>query len=281
LWGHRIRHSPSPQRHRQNTTIDDRLADICNRLGTTKRNQRSAIVRQPRIFLFLVCLIHLSLLGPVRADVLLVDPHIPPGEHIVYRLKRGDEVQTVRQTVTIQVKQGRQLYAISSHSKNQEITVELDKRTMHLVSSHTVRRLPGALITTQVTVADDQPMGKAGEIALADVTALPYVLRGFPFTKRDKVKIRAVRGASGRGVILTVKNQGKEKVTLADGAIDCYKLTVSLDGFWARFLPTTQMWYSVTPPHYLVRYEGPDGPPGAPKRLLEVVEYAQQGAQGN
>ena len=46
-----------------------------------------------------------------------------------------------------------------------------------------------------------------------------------------------------------------------------------MDGFWGAFLPKMKVWYSVTPPHYLVRYEGLAGPPGSPKRDIELLTY--------
>jgi hypothetical protein len=37
------------------------------------------------------------------------------------------------------------------------------------------------------------------------------------------------------------------------------------------FVPKYRMWYARQPPHALVRFEGPYGPPGAPEVVLEVA----------
>jgi hypothetical protein len=37
------------------------------------------------------------------------------------------------------------------------------------------------------------------------------------------------------------------------------------------FLPKYHMWYEEQPPHRLVRFEGPYGPPGAPELVLEMI----------
>ncbi len=50
---------------------------------------------------------------------------------------------------------------------------------------------------------------------------------------------------------------------------------VPLSGLVTRlawpFLPKYHMWYEEEPPHRLVRFEGPYGPPGAPEIVLEMT----------
>jgi len=38
------------------------------------------------------------------------------------------------------------------------------------------------------------------------------------------------------------------------------------------FVPKYRMWFAPKPPHTVLRFEGPYGPPGAPEIVLELVE---------
>jgi hypothetical protein len=74
---------------------------------------------------------------------------------------------------------------------------------------------------------------------------------------------------------MSVKCKGRERIAVKGGTFDCYKLEFSMDGFIGTFLSKMNAWYSVEAPHYLVYYEGPDGPPGTPKRIMEMVQYTK------
>lgn len=51
---------------------------------------------------------------------------------------------------------------------------------------------------------------------------------------------------------------------------DWVKLPSILTKLGKPFLPKYHMWYELAPPHRLVRFEGPYGPPGAPEIVLEL-----------
>jgi len=51
---------------------------------------------------------------------------------------------------------------------------------------------------------------------------------------------------------------------------DWVKLPSILTKLGKPFLPKYHMWYELAPPHRLVRFEGPYGPPGAPEIVLEI-----------
>ncbi len=214
--------------------------------------------------------------GLAGAQVLLIDPGIPDGERTSYVSLRGDVSETVTESVVILKEDGREFYEVQSRSEPQDITLKLDKETMAIVSVHSVRRLKGATFDLRVTTTDVEEDLEEGEVRLADFTALPYVLRGFPFGKIKSVKVRSLRGGAGRAFAMTVKAKGKETVKLSGGEVECYKLEIGMDSFWQRFFPKTDVWYSDEPPHHMVRYEGPGGPPGSPKRIVELVEYGKQ-----
>lgn len=79
---------------------------------------------------------------------------------------------------------------------------------------------------------------------------------------------------------LYVEADGKETVTVAAGRREAIKVImypdlndwVSLGSVLTRlakpFVPKYRMWFDPSPPHHLIRFEGPYGPPGAPEIVL-------------
>jgi hypothetical protein len=130
-------------------------------------------------------------------------------------------------------------------------------------------------LDSTLTVVDERKEPEGEEMKLADFSVLTHVLRGFPFTKLEKLKIGYFEEQRKNSYSMSVKYEGREKVTVKSGTFDCYKLEFSLDGFFGTFLPKMNAWYSVEASHYLVYYEGPDGPPGTPKRIMEMVQYTK------
>lgn len=53
---------------------------------------------------------------------------------------------------------------------------------------------------------------------------------------------------------------------------DYVKLPSIITKLSKPFLPKYHMWYEVEPPHKLVFFEGPYGPPGAPEIMLELMQ---------
>jgi hypothetical protein len=114
---------------------------------------------------------------------------------------------------------------------------------------------------------------KDGEIKLADFTILMYIMRGYPFGKLNSLKIGYYGEGNEKSYTMTLSYKGIEKVTIMDKTYECHKLDFGMSSFIGTFLPKLNLWYSAAPPHCLVKYEGPEGPPGTPKRTLEMIQY--------
>jgi hypothetical protein len=207
------------------------------------------------------------------AETPLIDPNIPHGETITYTSRTGDTLTTIVEDVVIKRDGDREIYKITSRSESLDRTVVLIKETMALLSVHTVRKYQGATLDSQLTVLDEEVQFKQDEVKLADFSVLMYVFRGFPFNKLKKLKIGRYGDKKSGKFAFNAKYKKIEKVKANQRTVECYKLELSMDGFWGTFFPKTNMWYSVVPPHYLVRYEGPSGPPGSPKREVELTSY--------
>jgi hypothetical protein len=213
--------------------------------------------------------------GFIYAASLLSDPLIPDGEKITYALRRGDENSTVVEEVRVKKDGEKSLYEITSSSKLLDRKIKLLRETMAIVSIHTVRKFQDATLDSVLTVIDEKPTVENGAMKLADFSILTYILRGFPFGTLENLKVGYYGEQKRNSYSMSVKCKGRERITVKGRTFDCYKLEFSMDGFIGTFLSKMNAWYSVEASHYLVYYEGPDGPPGTPKRIMEMVQYTK------
>lgn len=211
--------------------------------------------------------------GTALAQTPLIDPQIPSGERAVYDSKIGDNKFTVENTVTVKTEGGRELYEMTSLSNRQDKTIVLNRKTMALISVHTLRKYPDATLDSTLKVVSEKQTFKDGEIKIADFNILMYIMRGYPFGRLPSLKIGYYGEGNEKGYTMTLSYKGLEKVTIKDKTYECHKLDFGMSSFIGTFLPKLNLWYSAAPPHYLVKYEGPEGPPGTPKRVLELAAY--------
>jgi hypothetical protein len=225
------------------------------------------------LLIFLICVTVVGASNFLYAEPLIADPNIPNGETITYESRVGDKVVTVVEKVVIKREGEKELYEIISRSNPLDRTIVLEKDTMAVVSVHTVRKYPEVTLDSHLKVIDEKEQFGSDVIKLADFTIMNYLFRGFPFEKREKLKIGSYREEQKDDYPLNVTCKKQEKLEINGRTIACYKLELGMDGFWGRFFPKTNMWYSVDPPHYLVRYKGQSGRPGSPKRVVELEAY--------
>jgi hypothetical protein len=215
----------------------------------------------------------LLLSGLTYAQTPLVDPQITNGEVATYNSKIGDNQFTVETRVQIKKEGDKEFYEITSLSKRQDKIVQLDKKTMALISVHTLRKYPDATLDANLKVVREKQTFKDGEIKIADFNILMYIMRGYPFGKLNSLKIGYYGEGNEKSYNMTLSYRGIDKVTIKDKTYECHKLDFGMSSFLGTFLPKLNLWYSAAPPHYLVKYEGPEGPPGTPKRVLELESY--------
>ena len=225
------------------------------------------------LLLFLPCFSLLLTSNAVSAEGLFVDPNIPDGETATYNAIVGDKCFSVVERVTVKNDGERKVYEIISLSDSIDRKLVLDKETMAIVSVHTIRKYPEVTLDSKLKVKDEKPLLDGDEFKLADFAVMTYVFRGFPFTKLDKLKIGFYGSEQKRKFNFRAHYKMTESVTVNNKLIECHRLEFGLDGFWGTFLPKMNVWYSVDPPHYLVRYKGLVGPPGSPKRDSQLLNY--------
>lgn len=154
---------------------------------------------------------------------------------------------------------------------------------------HEAGRLTSDRLVRSVFNADEQRV-RHEEIAFGDGTiplpeaaypevALPFLLRWQPFDG----KTRDIYAWINDRFVARVEfeSQGREEVTLPGGRAPAIKMIMYPDfNDWVRlgkvltklarpFIPKYHIWFAAEPPHPVLRFEGPYGPPGAPEIVME------------
>ena len=118
-----------------------------------------------------------------------VDPAIPNGEITTYKSRVGDKTITVIEDVAVKQDGLRDVYEITSRSDTLDRILILDKETMAILSVHTIRKFPDVTLASKLKVFNEKPSTNEDEIKIADFAVITYLIRGFPFTQREKLKI--------------------------------------------------------------------------------------------
>jgi hypothetical protein len=103
---------------------------------------------------------------------------------------------------------------------------------------------------------------------------LPAVLRLLPRIADGQIGFELITREGWR-IALRARLAGHERVRVPAGTFECFKVElepVALVGMLGLRLSPFFMWLTVDPPHFWVKYEGPDG--GASRRIVrELVRF--------
>jgi AcrR family transcriptional regulator len=98
-----------------------------------------------------------------------------------------------------------------------------------------------------------------------DFSTLAFLLRAYPFGRKEKITFRLVMDGSGgspqNAVVMYLQVVKQEEVTVPAGTFDCFKLEMGIGGMAGIFAAKYRyyFWYPVTEPRFLVKYESADG----------------------
>ncbi len=198
------------------------------------------------------------------------DPQIPDGEQTTYECRKKGSITLINESVAVKREGQNDFYEIYSQSPELDATIQIHKDTMTILSVDMLKRFEDATINSTLKMLDEKSNLKTDEIKLPHFIVLKYLLRGYPFDNPLKLTIGYYGDPTEKKFSMSVRYKKKELVKIKDKTFNCHKLEFGLDGVLGTILPELEMWYSVEPPHYLVRYEGIEGLPGSPKRIIEL-----------
>jgi hypothetical protein len=76
---------------------------------------------------------------------------------------------------------------------------------------------------------------------------------------------------------MKIEMRGKERVKTTAGDFECYKIELMPQlgalNLLRSFLPKAYFWFTVEPPHFWVRYEGPENGAGTSQIVMELKKY--------
>jgi len=134
---------------------------------------------------------------------------------------------------------------------------------------------------------EDVPELHSDMLPLPDGTypevALPFLAGWLPLAREraslfawinDRFVARMYVEAAGRTTLALPCGERKAlEVVMYPDLNDWVHLGAVLTRLARPFLPKYRMAYELAPPHRLLRFEGPYGPPGAPEIVLELARY--------
>lgn len=204
----------------------------------------------------------------------LVDPQIPDGESLSFRQTIDKKVSTVTMSTALRAWQGRDVYEVTVRGPHHDYFYRIGRPGMEQLFSIAKDKRPDSIIERQTTIIKNRIPTAENEIALLDFVSLDFLLRGFPLGQSRSLKL-IMSGQGPSGFAININRLSDETLTLGDQKIPCYRLELAMTGIMAPFFPKSSFWYSLAPPHYLVRYEGLSGGPGSPRRLLELTSLPE------
>jgi hypothetical protein len=223
----------------------------------------------PLIIIFFLCV-----LPPLNAQAgfTFTDPQIPSGEQLTYRVTTDNGSSVIQETCVVKKDGEREYYEITSSSPTLDLVIRIARSTMSVLSVDQIKKFSAVTLASRIDVIGEKPNSSEDEVKLVHYAAFKYLMRGFPFQPGRKLKISYYGENPKKRFPMSITCQKKEALTLSSGRIECYRLEFGLDGFWSTFFSKSRLWYSAEPPHYLVKHEGPGGPPGAPEATVELTE---------
>lgn len=216
---------------------------------------------------------------PVFAGPYLTDPDIPDGERITYTMYQEEFRSGINSLTRVAYQEGRKIYRITTRSREGMQEAEMLSEYMLPIFVHSVTENNTYTEDTTIHLNPDRWERQPG-IILLNYGTLEQVLRGFPFEDGAELKITSLMSGDGGddSFEISIEYSGRETLSINKSRYDCHKLTMNISGkgvmgMMSKLFPKTSFWYSTDPSHYMVRYEGNNGPPGSPKTIIEIDKH--------
>ena len=110
------------------------------------------------------------------------------------------------------------------------------------------------------------------------VEGLVLALRSLPFGTDETVKAKFLT-SEPELYNVEFKQRGIEKIDTPIGEIECYKVELvpklGVLNVFKVFFPKTYFWFTVSPPHRWIRYEGLENGRDSPEVVMQAVSFSE------
>ena len=230
----------------------------------------------------ILLLLYLITAGNLLAQSPLVDPQIPNGETIRYSTVKGKgDIQYSSQSIYRIMENDVEYYLIKSHSLDQssESRIQIDQYMPISVNKLTHNSRADFKTSTELLSV---PQLNENEIVALDLADLAHILRAYPFNNPRDMQLLFLGQGSEENESMTFKIlfSKEEVITIQSKEYDSYKLEFKpeLSGAMALFsamIPKNYFWFSRESPHYLLKFEGSEGPGANNKIKMEIISYTK------
>ena len=244
-----------------------------------------------------LCLLLLAVPLEYKASAsIFSDPNVPDGEQILWRVtKQGKKPGFSTITWNTENRDGRPVYRITTDSgASKQAEYIIDRADLRLMYAHIKQNNENGKSDIIIKISGkDQYLtcdfnGKRKKAKIEhpldgyNGILVAFSLRGFPFGKQDKVKLKITPPIKQTLPFWTwkmwkssVKLLGVETTTVPAGTFECYKLVIEPSSrLIKRFTSKYYVWFAKKPPHHFVKYQDKDG-----KSLTELVEITSTGRE--
>ena len=108
------------------------------------------------------------------------------------------------------------------------------------------------------------------------VDGIAGALRSLPFERARPTQVHLLSNEP-KLYEVSFEVSGRERIRTPAGEFECYKVEIhpglgvlKLFGF---LVPNAYFWFTVDPPHYWVRYEGPENGRGTPQVVMDLTTF--------
>ncbi len=204
------------------------------------------------------------------AQIIVHNPEFPPGESITY-IRSFDHTSEMVEVEMRLVPAGSPYYEYRMESDSKDMLVKLDADTLEIFYSEVwIKNTYSTLHRINKIVEQNKPTGP-GELLVCDGNGLEVRLRGFPWARHDKAQMVFLNGSDKFKIGLKI--DGRETLRLNNTDYECRKIQMGLGGFLGSFFPKSYFWYTIEPPHILVRAEVAEMM-GEKAHVIELVSYS-------
>ena len=209
---------------------------------------------------------------PAQAGFTFNDPNIPDGEILTYTMTTDGAVTAIVEKTVLKKQGDSGFYEITSSSPALDLVIRIERQSMAVLSVEQVKKFKEVTLASKIDVIGQKPNASDTEIKLVHYTTLKYLMRGFPFAEGKRQRIGFYGESEKSRFSMSLTCTKKETIKIQQKPVECYHLELGLEGFFGAFFPNTHLWYSAEPPHWLVKFQGTNGPIGTPESLVELVE---------